>query len=59
MTNDPRSIAEAGWEGLKDGDRIVLPSTFATYGAQVNRFLPRRTVTELGERTVEEGASWI
>jgi short-subunit dehydrogenase len=59
VTNDPRSVAEAGWEGLKNGERIVLPSAFATYGAQIERFLPRKTVTKLGERTVEEGASWI
>lgn len=59
VTNDPRSVAEAGWEGLENGDRIVLPSAFATYGAQIKRLLPRKTVTKLGESTVEEGASWI
>lgn len=59
VTNDPRSVAEAGWNGVKNGERIVLPSTFATFGAQIKRFLPRKMVTELGESTVEEGASWI
>jgi short-subunit dehydrogenase len=59
VTNDPRSVAEAGWEGLKSGDRIVLPSAFATYGAQIKRFLPRKTVTKLGESSIEEGSSWI
>jgi len=59
VTNDPQSVAEAGWNGLKNGERIVLPSKFAAYGAQIKRFLPRRKVTELGESTVEEGASWI
>ncbi len=59
VTNDPRSVAEAGWDGLTNGERIVFPSSFATYGAQLTRLLPRRTVTRLGERTVEEGQSWI
>lgn len=59
VTNDPRSVAEAGWNGLADGERIVFPSAFATYGAQLMRLLPRRTVTDLGERTVEDGQSWI
>lgn len=59
MTNDPRTVAQAGWDGLQDGDRIVLPSLFAKFGAQFTRLLPRKTVTNLGERTVEEGQSWL
>jgi short-subunit dehydrogenase len=59
VTNDPRSVAEAGWKGLTAGERIVLPSTFASYGAQLTRILPKRTVTDLGASTVEDGASWI
>jgi len=59
ISNDPRTVAESGWAGFKNGDRLVFPSTFATYGAQVKRFLPRKFVTELGESTVEEGQSWI
>jgi len=59
VTDDPRSVAEAGWNGVRNGERIVFPSAFDTYGAQLTRLLPRKTVTELGERTVEEGASWI
>jgi short-subunit dehydrogenase len=59
VTNDPRSVAEAGWAGLKNGERIVLPSAFTTYGAQLKRFLPRKMVTKLGESSIEEGASWI
>ncbi len=59
VTNDPRSVAEAGWNGFRDGERIVLPSGFASYAAQLTRVLPRRTVTDLGEQTIEEGASWI
>lgn len=59
ITNDPRSVAEAGWAGLRDGERIVLPSTLATYAAGIERVLPRRTATRIGERTVEEGQSWF
>lgn len=59
MTHDPRTVAQAGWDGLQNGDRIVLPSLFAKFGAQFTRFLPRKTVTNLGERTVEEGQSWL
>ena len=59
VTNDPRSVAEAGWQGLKGGERIVLPSAIAKYAAQIERVLPRRKVTEIGESTVEEGQSWI
>jgi len=59
VTNDPRSVAEAGWDGFRDGERIVLPSAIATYAAQLTRVLPRKTVTGLGEQTIEDGASWI
>lgn len=59
ITNDPRSVAEAGWAGLRDGERIVLPSMLATYAAQIERVLPRRMATEIGESTVEEGQSWL
>jgi len=59
VTNDPRSVAAAGWNGFRNGERIVLPSGIASYAAQLTRVLPRRTATRLGERTVEEGASWI
>jgi len=59
ITNDARSVAEAAWAGVRAGDRIVFPSAFASYGGQAVRVLPRKAVTELGERTVEEGASWL
>ncbi|AUX09492.1 short-chain dehydrogenase/reductase SDR [Halalkaliarchaeum desulfuricum] len=59
ITNDPRTVAKAGWDGLQNGERIVFPSTFATYGAQAVRILPRKMITKLGESTVEEGQSWI
>lgn len=59
VTNDPQSVAQAGWEGVKDGERIVFPSLHSKYGSQLMRLLPRSKVTELGESTVEDGASWI
>jgi len=59
ITSDPRSVAEAAWAGVRDGDRIVFPSAFASYGGQTVRVLPRKAITKLGERTVEEGASWL
>ncbi|MDH5018701.1 SDR family NAD(P)-dependent oxidoreductase [Halobacterium rubrum] len=59
ITSDPRSVAEAAWAGVRDGDRIVFPSAFASYGGQAVRVLPRKAVTKLGERTVEDGASWL
>ncbi|WP_435065547.1 SDR family NAD(P)-dependent oxidoreductase [Halobaculum sp. EA56] len=59
VTNDPRSVAQAAWEGAKDGERIVFPSLHSKYGSQLVRLLPRSKVTELGESTVEDGASWI
>jgi short-subunit dehydrogenase len=59
VTNDPRSVARAGWEGVKDGERNVVPSLRSKYGSQRMRFLPRSTVTGLVESTVEDGAPWI
>lgn len=59
VTNDPRSVAKAGWQGTKDGERIVFPSLHSKYGSQLVRLLPRSKVTELGKSTVEDGASWI
>ena len=58
-TNDAESVAEAGWQGLKDGERIIFPSTLAAYGGQLVRLLPRRRATVIGEETIEEGASWL
>jgi short-subunit dehydrogenase len=59
VTNDPRSVAEAAWAGVKDGERIVFPSTFTRYGGQLVRVLPRKKATEIGASTVEDGASWF
>jgi short-subunit dehydrogenase len=59
VTNDPETVAKAGWEGVKNGERIVLPSLFAKYASQLPRILPRKKLAELGTSVVEEGASWI
>ncbi|MFB6360393.1 MAG: SDR family NAD(P)-dependent oxidoreductase [Halobacteriales archaeon] len=59
ITNDPETVAIAGWEGLKNGQRIVLPSLFARYAAELTRVLPRRKVTDAGAQAAEEGSSWI
>lgn len=59
ITNNPESVAAAGWQALKNGQRIVLPSLFAKYAAQLTRVLPRRKVTEAGAQAAEEGSSWI
>lgn len=44
--NDPISVAEAGWNGLKAGDRIVRPSMRAKLLPQLFRFLPQTKITE-------------
>lgn len=46
--NDPASVAEAGWNGLKQGDRLVRPSMRAKLIPQLRRLLPRSTATTLG-----------
>lgn len=50
--NDPESVARAGYDGLKKGRRVVVPSTKMKALAQVKRTLPRRTVVSVAERTV-------
>lgn len=44
--NDPASVAEAGWNGLRAGDRIVRPSMQAKLMPQLFRFLPQTKITE-------------
>lgn len=45
--NDPTSVAEAGWNGLKAGDRIVRPSMRAKLMPQLFRILPQTKITEM------------
>lgn len=44
--NDPTSVAEAGWNGLKAGDRIIRPSMQAKLMPQLFRILPQTKITE-------------
>jgi short-subunit dehydrogenase len=52
--NDPASVARAGYDGLKSGKRVVVPSRKMRALAQFKRVLPRRSVVSLAERTVSE-----
>lgn len=52
--NDPESVAEAGYRGLKKGKRVVIPSTKMRSLAQLKRVLPRRKVVSMAEDAVTE-----
>jgi hypothetical protein len=52
--NDPASVAEAGYQGLKDGKRIVVPSMRMKALSQLKRFLPRDRVVSMAARTYEQ-----
>lgn len=52
--NDPASVAAAGWEGLKNGDRLVRPSMRAKLLPQVFRVLPESTITSMGAKATEK-----
>jgi short-subunit dehydrogenase len=52
--NDPRSVAQAGYDGLKNGKRIVIPSTRMSALAQLKRVLPRRKVVSMAEDAVTD-----
>ena len=52
--NDPASVAEAGYEGLKKGKRVVIPSTKMRTLAQLKRLLPRRKVVSMAEDAVTD-----
>lgn len=52
--NDPASVAEAGYKGLKKGKRIVIPSTRMRAMAQLKRVLPRRKVVSMAEDAVAD-----
>jgi hypothetical protein len=45
--NDPQSVAEAGYRGLKNGERVVIPSTRMKALAQAKRVLPRNRLVSL------------
>jgi hypothetical protein len=53
-TNEPESVAEAGWDGVKNGERIGFRSLFAKYGSQLQRLLSRKRVPDAGTSVVDE-----
>lgn len=52
--NDPKSVAKAGYDGLKKGKRVVVPSTKMKALAQLKRVLPRGKVVSMAEDAVTE-----
>lgn len=44
---DPEHVARAGYEGLKNGKRVVVPGKLASVAPQLTRFLPRKIVTRV------------
>lgn len=46
-TNDPASVAKAGWNGVKSGDRIVRPAMRTKFISRLPRILPRKRVTSV------------
>ncbi|WP_267640343.1 SDR family NAD(P)-dependent oxidoreductase [Haloarchaeobius amylolyticus] len=52
--NDPESVARAGYQGLKDGDRVVVPSRRMQALAQLKRVLPRKRVVSLAANQYEQ-----
>lgn len=52
--NDPATVAKAGWNGLKAGDRIVRPSMRAKLIPQLYRFLPQTKITEIAADATEK-----
>jgi len=52
--NDPESVAKAGYEGMKKGKRVVVPSTKMKGLAHLKRVLPRKKVVSMAEDAVTE-----
>ncbi len=48
---DPATVAEAGYEGLMSGERIVVPGRRDRFRYHVSKFLPRRVAAWLSRRT--------
>jgi short-subunit dehydrogenase len=44
---DPATVARAGYDGLRNGDRVVVPGVKNTLRIQLKRFLPRDTYVRL------------
>lgn len=52
---DARSVAQAGFDGLMNGKRIVVPTACNRLLAFGTRFAPRSLITKLARRVNEEG----
>lgn len=52
--SDPTSVAEAGWNGLKAGKRIIRPSMQAKLYTQLPRILPRSKMTAMAASGTEK-----
>ena len=50
MSGSAGEVARAGWEGMKDGKRLVVPGLFNKVAVQAERVTPRRLVTALVKR---------
>lgn len=46
----PAAVARAGWQGLLDGDRVVIPGAQNKIGARLATLAPKRMVLAMGER---------
>lgn len=51
---DPQTVAQAGYDGLKGGKRIVIPSWRMKTFLQLQRVLPRSTAVWFADREVGE-----
>ena len=51
---DPESVARAGYEGLQEGKRVVVPTTKMQALRQLTRVLPRRRVVSMAQDAVGE-----
>jgi len=54
LVSDARSVAVAGYEGMKHRRRIVIPGIGNKLLAQSVRFAPRRLVTAIARRIQEK-----
>lgn len=51
---DPETVARAGYEGLNDGDRIVIPGLKSKLSVFLGRVLPRTAYVRAAERAQNE-----
>ncbi len=50
---DPEYVARAGYQGLKEGKRIVIPGRLTSIAPQLIRFLPRKIVAKIVKKINE------